>query len=245
VALLGEFGGDDLTLFGETIRSFAHEAVSMEGSAQRIASLLYEQLHMADGSPACALVRAYKTHPYGKLPPDLRAFADGVMEGAAIADETRCLTLLGTRGAIPAWNDRRLSAGHQAIPLPSVEFVHRLPMVAGLIEHLGLELADVVRPSEHRVVELAQKTYGVFHVSEAAGSQYVPAQDFVAEHGIRSALGFGGVLFTGDFFAVVMFCREPVSVNVSERVRILSLATRVALMPYGTRVFDTAAAASA
>jgi hypothetical protein len=238
VPRLETFDGDDLTLFGETIRGFAHEAGTMEDSARRIATLLHDRLERADGTPATALVRVYKTHPYGKLPSDLQAFAGGLAGEDELQADTRCLTLLGTRGLQPEWDDRAHSEGHKAIPLPSVEFVRRLPMVAGLIDHLGLDVADVVRPTRHRIVELAQRTYGVFHVADAKDSPYVPAQDFVREHGVRSALGFGGVLFTGDFFAVVMFCREPVSADVSERIRILSLATRVALMPFGTRVFD-------
>ena len=62
----------------------------------------------------------------------------------------------------------------------------------------------------------------------------MPAQDFVEKHGIVSALGFGGVLFSGDFYAVVMFSRVPISAAVADRLRMLSLATRVSLMPFGT-----------
>ena len=113
-------------------------------------------------------------------------------------------------------------------------------MVAGLIEQLGLSIEDVVAPSpdRKRIVELAQRTYGVFHVADAKGSSFVPAQGFVERYGVRSALGFGGVLFTGDFFSVVMFSRVPISAAVADTVRIVSLSTRVALMPFGSRVFD-------
>jgi hypothetical protein len=230
---LGSFSGDDLTRFGDTIRAIPHEAKTMEDAARRVADFFWAELH-----DEVALVRVYKTHPYGLLPPDLQAFAGHLSSGPPAA-EVRCLTLLGTRGLEPAWNDRRGSEGHKAIPLPSVEFVERLPMVAGLVQQLGLELADVVMPEKGRVAELAQRTYDVFHVPEAAGSQYVPAQDFVEEHGVRSALGFGGVLYTGDFFAVVIFARVPIAAGTADTLRILSLATRVALMPFSSRVFDS------
>jgi hypothetical protein len=75
-------------------------------------------------------------------------------------------------------------------------------------------------------------------VPDAVGSPFVPAQDFVVENRIRSALGFGGILFSGDFFAVVLFSTVAVSADVADRARILSLAVRVALMPFGSRVFD-------
>lgn len=234
---LESFTGEHLAEFGDLIRGIAREATSMEDAARRCVDLLYDNLDGEDGGRAAALIRLYKTHPYGRLPDELRAFARGTLD-AEPEDDTRCLTLLATRGALPEWDDRHRSEGHKAIPLPSVEFVRRLPMVAGLVEHLGLEIADIVRPSKHRIVELAQATYGVFHVPVATGSEYLPAQDFVAEHAIASALGYGGVLFSGDFFAVVIFSRVPVTSDVAETIRILSLATRVALMPFGNRVFS-------
>lgn len=236
---LERFSADDLPRIGDTIRGFANAAHSMEHAANLIADLLWDELLDANGEPACALLRVYKTHRFRKLPDDLQAFARDLLEADPPPD-TRCLTLLATRGVEPAWNDRRQSEGHKAIPLPSSEFVARLPMVAGLIEQLGLSIEDVVAPSPERkrIVELAQRTYDVFHVPDARGSSYVPAQGFVERYGVRSALGFGGVLFTGDFFSVVMFSRVPISAPVADTVRIISLATRVALMPFGSRVFD-------
>lgn len=238
MASLEHFSGGDLEPFGDAIRSHAYSARSMEESAQKTVDLLWAELQAEDGSPALALVRFYKTHEYGNLPEELRAFARGVLEDDP-DPTTRCLTLLATRGLEPDWNDRRKSKGHKAIPLPSVEFVHRLPMVAGLINQIGLDVADVVRPDpdRERISELARKNYDVFHVPHARGSEFVPAQDFVNQHGIIAALGFGGMLFSGDFYAVVMFSRVPVSADVADRLRVLSLATRVSLMPFSTRVF--------
>ncbi|HEV2593165.1 MAG TPA: hypothetical protein VGU02_14875 [Gaiellaceae bacterium] len=239
MADLESFSADDLPDLGDAIRGFANSARSMEHAANLVADLLWDQLRDAEGEPACALLRVYKTHRFKRLPDDLQAFARDLLDADPPPD-TRCLSLLATRGVEPAWNDRRQSEGHKAIPLPSSEFVQRLPMVAGLIEQLGLSIEDVVQPSpdRKRIVELAQRTYDVFHVADAQGSSYVPAQGFVERYGVRSALGFGGVLFTGDFFAVVLFSRVPLSPAVADTVRILSLATRVALMPFGTRVFD-------
>jgi hypothetical protein len=236
---LERFSPDDLPHLGDAIRGFANAARSMEHSANLVADLLWDELRDGQGEPACALLRVYKTHRYRLLPDDLKEFARGLLDADPPPD-TRCLTLLATRGVEPAWNDRRLSEGHKAIPLPSPEFVLRLPMVVGLVEQMGLSIEDVVSPSRDRkrIVELAQRTYDVFHVADARGSGHVPAQAFVERYGIRSALGFGGVLYTGDFFSVVLFSRVPVSQPVADTVRILSLATRVALMPFGSRVFD-------
>ena len=233
---LEHFSGNELAPLGDAIRSHAY-AANMEESAQQTVGLLWEELQDATGGPALALVRLYKTHPFAKLPDDLKAFARNMLDEEP-DPETRCLTLLGTRGVEPAWNDRRLSEGHKATPLPSVEFVHRLPMVAGLIGQIGLELTDVVFPDSERAAELVRRNYDVFYVPDAATSEFVPAKDFVVEYGITSALGFGGVLFSGDFYAVVMFSRVPISADVADRLRVLSLATRVSLMPFANRVFS-------
>ena len=232
MADLATFGGDDLSRFGDTIREIPKAHSAMEPSARAVVDFLWDELGLD-----AALVRLYKTHRFGQLPHDLQLFA-GALSGGVPAPDVRCLTLLATRGVEEAWNDRRASEGHKAIPLPNAEFVERLPMVAGLVRQLGLEPEDVVAPERGRVTELAQRTYGVFHVPEAAGSPYVPAQDFVERHGIRSAVGFGGVLYTGDFFAVVLFARVHVPERAAETVRVLSLATRVALLPFGSRVFE-------
>jgi hypothetical protein len=236
VTVLERFDGDDLTSFGDRIRAIAHSAASMEEAAQQVADVLHDGLTDDAGAPALSLVRVYKTHPHGELPPDLRAFADEVA-GVRLEPDVRCLTLLATRGARPEWNDRHRSQGHKAIPLPSVAFLERLPMVAGLVTELGLDPQDVVRPGRVRVVELSQRTYDVFHVEHALGSPVLPAQDFVSSERIASAVGFGGVLLTGDFFAVVLFSRVPVNTVVAQQLRVLSLAVRVALLPFGKRVF--------
>ncbi len=233
---LGTFGGGELTAFGDRVREIPRHVRSMEAAARELADLIFDEFRSEDGAPECALVRVYKTQAISRLPEELADFAREL--AGPVDPETRCLTLLATRGLEPAWNDRRTSEGHKAIPLPTVEFVERLPMVAGLIQQLGLELEHVVRPEARNVRDLAQRTYGVFHVEHARGSDVIPAQDFVERYGIVSALGFGGVLYTGDFFAVVIFARVPIDAAAADTIRILSLATRVALMPFNARVFD-------
>ncbi|MGI8421673.1 MAG: hypothetical protein ACR2MU_05370 [Gaiellaceae bacterium] len=234
---LQSFSLDDLTVCADRIRGVAGEVDSAEQAAGAIVEYLHGSLRQADGTPATALVRLYKTLPYERLEPELQAFASGAL-GSTPAPATRCLTLLGTAGELPDWNDRRRSAGHRTIPLASPEMVARLPMVARLIEQLGLDAALVVDPPAERLVDLAQRAYDVFHVARAEGSPYLPAQDFVAEHGIRSAVGFGGMLFAGDFYAVLLFSKVSVSERVARNLRILSLAVRVALQPFGhDRVF--------
>ena len=240
---LTKFGLSEMLRCSTELRRATKGAPTMEEAAQRICQVLYEELVTSDSSRACALVRCYKTHPYGKLEPDLQSFANAVLQGQRPGPTVRCLTLLGTAGDEPAWNSRRASAGHQAIPLPSVEIVEKAPMIAQLIRQFGLELTDIVQPTTDLVRSLAGKTYGVFHVPEAVGSPYIPAQkEFVLKFGIRSVVGFGGSLPSGDLFAVILFSRVPVSSETADRFRNLALDVKSGFFPYRERQIFSAEA---
>jgi hypothetical protein len=221
---LTKFGLSEMLRCSTELRRATKDAPTLEEAAQRVCRTLYDGLVTPDNSRACALVRCYKTHPYGKLPPELQSFAKAVLKGHSMGPNVRCLTLLGTVGDEPAWNSRRTSAGHQVIPLPSADIIEKAPMIAQLIRQFGLELTDVVQPTTDLVRGLGGKTYGVFHVPEAAGSPYIPAQnDFVVKFGIRSVVGFGGSLPGGDLFAVILFARVAVSSETADRFRNLAL----------------------
>lgn len=235
---------------GKLLRKTAQGAPSMESAAGAICRWLYDELTDDSGSRACVLVRFYRTHPYGMLPEDLQRFAKRAFGQVAITPPEpamKCLTLLATVGDEPAWNDRRASQGHQAIPLPSEHIVERAPMIAQLIREFGITMRHVVRPSPDVVRSLEGKSYGVFHVEEAQGSPYIPAQEgFVDRYGIRSVLGFGGLLPDGDLFAVILFSRARVPVASAERFRALAMDLRSCLIAYDPgKVFDTRPPSSA
>ncbi len=224
------------------LRRAAQGAPAMESAATAICRFLYDGLVDGEGGRACVLVRFYKTHPFGALTAELQRFAKRAFGAVAISPPEpamKCLTLLATAGDEPEWNDRRASVGHQAIPLPSPHVVERAPMIAQLIREFGMQLSDVVRPSGDLVRALGGKSYGVFHVEEAAGSPFIPAQaGFVDRYGIRSVVGFGGLLPTGDLFGVILFARVPVPVDAADRFRSLALDLKSCLIPYGDTVFD-------
>jgi sigma-B regulation protein RsbU (phosphoserine phosphatase) len=82
----------------------------------------------------------------------------------------------------------------------------------------------------------------VFFVAEALGSPYVPAQeDFVIPSGIRSVLGFGGVLPSGELFAVILFSQTPIAAATAERFGSIALSVKLALLAFvDGPVFDRA-----
>ena len=228
------------------LRKAALGARSVEDVAQRVCAFLRDQFVNDPGAGVasgrqCALVRMYVTHPYGGLDRELRRFADKLLGEVEPTSAMRCLCLMGTVGERTEWNDRRASRSHRAIPLPSPQIVERAPMVAQLIRQFGLDLQQVIAPTPELMAELTGRTYGVFHVEEAGGSPYIPAQDFVRENGIRSVVGFGGSLRTGDIFAVLLFTTVPVSPYAADRFRTIALDVKTALFQVGDHaVFDPA-----
>ena len=212
-----------------SLRDALAGAPTLETSAHRTCRFLYDELHGPDTPHACALVRCYKTHSFGALEPDLQKFARDIMGTETPRATMKCLTLMATVGALPTWNSRQLSRSHRAIPLPSPEIVEKAPMIAQLIKELGVELKAVLQPSPAIVKELAGKRHGIFHVEDALGSPYIPAQEeFVVRYGIKSVLGFGGLLFNGDLFAVILFATVHVSPASADRFRMLALDVKSA-----------------
>jgi hypothetical protein len=239
-SVLADFDLAEMLRCSIGLRDAMRSAPTMEAAARECCGFFHQELVTDSGEPACALVRCYKTHSFRDLDRDLQAIATRALEpGVAPSKSLRCLTLLGTRGAEPQWNDRRGSAGHQVIPLPTAAVVERAPMVAQLIRALGLDIATAIAPAGDIVRDLAGKTYGVFYVREATGSPYIPAQDFVRRYGIRSVIGFGGVLPSGDLFAAILFCRVSVTSAAADRFRTLALDLKSCFLRYSSSdVFD-------
>lgn len=104
-------------------------------------------------------------------------------------------------------------------------------MVAQLVRQLGLEVSSVVEPDPAVIVDLMQKTFNIFYVPEAPNSPHIPAQeDFVAPYKVKSALGFGGLIPSGDLFAVVVFSRVPIRPETAELFKPLALSAKLALI---------------
>jgi hypothetical protein len=231
---LANFSLIDMLQCGRGIRQAAQKAKSIEEAAQSIVEYLYAECeNPATAAKSCALVRFYKTYPFRDLEPRLQSFSRKQLRGVSVSEQMKCLTLLATIGQEARWRDRRQSEGHQAIPLPSAQIVEGAPMIAQLIRQMGLDIADVVAPQASVLHERAGKTYNVFHVENARGSPYIPAQaDFVERYGVRSVLGFGGLLGDGEFFAVIMFSRGPITTESAARFRNIALDVKAVIHPF-------------
>ncbi|OOP57115.1 MAG: hypothetical protein AYP45_05345 [Candidatus Brocadia carolinensis] len=229
----------DMTKCGKILRNIGKGANNMEDVANRIVHYLYNNLIDGEsGNRASSLIRFFKTHTYEKLDDELQNFSRKMLGDYSVLPGMKCLTLLATAGENPEWNFRKISKGHKAIPLPSEQSVHQIPMIRTLILQLGLSISMVVKPDPKLLLDTEQNTYNVFHVSEAPGSPYIPAQkEFVIPYGIKSVLGFGGILPSGDVIAVIMFLKVPVSKEIANYFKILSLNIKIAVLPFENSVF--------
>ena len=221
----------DMVRCGAALRQLATESTSMEDAARRVTGYLYKNLRekTANSNRSCVLVRFFKTHLYERLTEELREAA--VVSSATVAEDTHCLTLLGTAGDEQQWNSRQSSRMHKCIPLPSETMVEQFPMISQLIRQMGLTTTDLLRTTPEIIKDLNQKNFGVFHVPVAVDSPFVPAQkDFVVPHGIASVLGFGGVLPDGELFAVIIFARVAIPIPTAEMFRTIALNLKLGLL---------------
>jgi hypothetical protein len=230
---LTQFGLKEMLRCGLDLRKGAGEAATLEEVARTAVRYFYDECRDAEGGRECLLARFYKTHAYGDLPAELQAFARGVMAPDEPSDDTQCLTLLATAGDEPEWNARESSRGHQAIPLASVQMVEQAPMIAELIRAMGLDVRMVVDPDPELIRGTEGKTFNVFYVPQAQDSPHIPAQDFVERYSVRSVLGFGGVLVTGEFYAVVLFTRVTIPPASADRFRNVALDLKLAISSAG------------
>jgi hypothetical protein len=219
---------------GLALRQFGLGVESMEEASNRIVRYLYENFcTKPTGEKSCALVRLLKTHPYEDLEVELAEYARSMLDHYPPLPAMKCMTLLATVGEQTEWNSRHTSVGHKAIPLASESVVAEIPMISQLIRQLGLDIKTVINPDPNLLVEIEQRKYKVFYVPEAIGSLYIPAQDsFVIPFGIKSVLGFGGLLPSGNMFAIIMFLKVQIPISTVQMFSTLALNVKTALLPF-------------
>ncbi len=246
----------DVADLGEALRSAASGSSSMEEATYKMVRVLYENiLDPATGETTTALVRFYKTHPYDQLDAELQGFAREIFGTTVPSDGLHCLCLLGTAGDIFEANDRAYSKINQALPLANADLVSAIPMLSPVIHQFGIDLSAVMRPDPSLADSLSLSP---FYVPEAQGSaemavQNVPvpernqeifegmakyAGEFVVQYDLKSLLGFGGLLSSGELFFIFIMTKIPVHRTVAETLKGLAGYVKDAVEPFvGNKVF--------
>jgi len=210
---------------------------SLEGAARAFLDVVYEPL-----AEALVLARVFAILPRSALPPPEAAHADRVAAGAGEVLDARSpvLTLLATRGTQPQWNERLRSQVHLALPLVSSTLVEASPMIASLLDEIGVRLTSVLGP---RLVSTAREVpeHPTLYVADARtstdarGRHRIPARDFVAAHDVKTVFGVAGSLGGGTLFAMLLFARQHVSRAVAEELVPVAADFRDATLSVVTR----------
>lgn len=148
------------------------------------------------------LLRLFSSLPYSVLPPQDQQLVDkkAIDSGTSHLywDTTPILTLLGTRGQKPEWNQRTTSQGFRCIPLVSSGYVASLSMLSMQFKTMNFDLALLDTWYTAIVANAHADEYtGMLYVNHAGmdkdelGRMVVPRQEFVTENNVKTALGFG------------------------------------------------------
>ncbi|MEO8046639.1 MAG: PAS domain S-box protein [Nitrospirota bacterium] len=223
-----------MTECASELRKLGAGASSAQDVAQQIASYLYQQLgNDQTGRQDCVLVRCFLTRAYGELDSQTQDCARRVLACEPGSLDMKCLTLFGTAGERPEWNERHRSRRYRSIPLADKQVVSQFPMVSQLLQQLGVDVTSKTSHNSDRPVDWIERTLNVFHVAEAKGSPFVPAQEeFVIPLGIESVLGFGGVFPSNEFFTVILFSKQKISRETAELFKPLAMSVKLALLPF-------------
>ncbi len=231
---LDDFDLGEMAKCTSEIRRLGSNAKSLDEFASALVRYFYEDfVQDSAGNKACALVRLFQTERFVDLPAELKTIAVSGLASNYCNPSMRCMVLRATAGDKHEWNASEHSIHHRVIPLPSEELVQKMPMIAQLVLDLGLRISDVLEPPEHILICKSEQDYNIFYVDDAHDCPVIPAQkEFVEPHQVKSVLGFGGMLPSGNLFAVILFSKIKLSRTVAERFRSLALAVNLAIMPF-------------
>ena len=230
---LTKFTLQDMTNCGDALQQFESKAKNVEELATLMVRYLYD--HFIDkqtGEKSSALVRFFMTYPYTSIDGELRQLVDTMLNSQP-PQEMKCLVLMATAGMQPEWNSTKLSKGHRILPLLSEDMLKKNLMIYQFIYQMGLDISSVLNPDPKLAPELEGRIFNVYYVPDALDSPYVPAQnEFVVPFGIKSVLGFGGMLPTGNLFAMLIFSKTRIPRHTADMFKNIALNIRMAVLPF-------------
>ena len=191
-----------IAAFRASVEPQLHGVASFEAAASAFVDTFYTAF-----DDFTLLVRVFAIVPYRRLDTAERAYLGDLHEATPV------LTLMGTRGIEPQWNDRRTSQNHRAIPLISETFVEEAPMIAKLFAEIG-DSPFALLDGDWQFVRRTAGADGLFFVGDARtttdlrGRRVIPAADFVERYGVRTVFGFGRRAEDNSLAVVIVFSRK-------------------------------------
>ncbi len=210
---------------------------SIEQMGQKFIDVIYDEFE-----ESLALARLFISIPYAELPTFRHNFVKNLAKQlnieSQLTNNTPVLSLIGTRGNEPEWNDARQSKGHLGIPLVSPKFVDTIPMVSRLLNQLGLGLDWITMPNKKFNMETKSDITGIFLVKDAKNDRdsqnrrIIPMQDFVADYNVKTVFGFGGRYIVGkkSIITGIFFSKESLTEETPKKLSPIVKSFKVATM---------------
>jgi hypothetical protein len=198
----------DVSSFGRQLLANNRDSARyFDTISQTIVETIFNEFKRADDSPLFALVRVYRLSRYAELPSELQKMVEPARE--------RWMTLMGTYGIEPAWQHRGQSQGHKALNLGA----DQSPMISAAIYQLGLDVGIQLPKLDINVpVTKTGTVMRYFHIEDAEGSPYIPAQDtFVKPYGIRSVVGIGSGFLSDSAYVMLGFARATLDIEQGQK----------------------------
>jgi hypothetical protein len=222
-------------------------AEAFDSAAQNIIEAIYEEYQ-----ESMVLARLYATIPLEKLPVTNQNFVNALVATKQASDllkmQTPVLSLLGTYGVETEWNDRRNSRTHTGYPLISEDFVEGIPMMASLLKELGMSLDWFAPPKDDIASKSVSRIVGEFYVADAKTAldhkdrYIISAQDFVANHNVKTVFGLGSVnVISRTFIVTIFFTRHEITrQKVAQFMPLMSgINTAVSKLILQNKLFST------
>jgi hypothetical protein len=226
---LNAFSLDEMLICGADIRQFGRDSVCVEEAAEKIVRYLYRSFVTGDSERAFSLVRLYKTLRFDELDDELKRYA---MSNFTNFQGARFLALMASAGQMAAWNDRRNNKAHRLLAISDRESLNtKLPMISQLLSQLEIEPESCEYSQAARyLMEPTQRRFNVFYIPEASTCEIIHDQAMMRDFGVRTILGFGGMLNRSSAFCVEMFANVFVPKECAELFNPLTLSTKNALI---------------
>lgn len=222
----------EATQCASRIIRFGTRATTVETVSQLLSEYLYDHFRVPEtAAPALLLSRVFVTRPLDTLEPRLKIMAEGMAGTHELSRQARCFVLMGSCGQFYFWGHPRLSTRFGCVPLESPDFHTRMPMLSHLLDQLEIGSFSAQQHDGAFLLNDLERAFNVFHIEEALGHPFIPAQaEFVQRYGVKSVIGFGGRLPSGEAFAAVLFSAVHIPPAAANHFRVIALSAYLAFL---------------